>query len=64
VPLDPAYPEERLRYMVEDSRPVVLLTEENSRGCAVGSGMHCRSWILQMQMHGEVSGAVTRSGVL
>ena len=27
VPLDPAYPVERLRYMVEDSAPVVMLTE-------------------------------------
>jgi amino acid adenylation domain-containing protein len=27
VPLDPAYPVERLRYMVEDSAPVVLLTQ-------------------------------------
>ncbi len=26
VPLDPAYPAERLRYMLEDSRPAVLLT--------------------------------------
>ncbi|HSJ76879.1 MAG TPA: amino acid adenylation domain-containing protein, partial [Gemmatimonadales bacterium] len=27
VPLDPAYPVERLRYMVEDSAPLVLLTQ-------------------------------------
>src|SRR5882724_7753401 len=27
VPLDPAYPVERLRYMLEDSAPVVLLTQ-------------------------------------
>ncbi|MGW2347517.1 amino acid adenylation domain-containing protein [Actinacidiphila glaucinigra] len=26
VPLDPAYPRERLRYMLEDSRPVALVT--------------------------------------
>ena len=36
VPLDPAYPPERLRYMLEDSAPVVLLTQgraaELSRG--------------------------------
>jgi amino acid adenylation domain-containing protein len=31
VPLDPAYPVERLRYMVEDSRPEVLLTQEHLR---------------------------------
>jgi len=28
VPLDPGYPQERLRYMVEDSTPAVLLTHE------------------------------------
>ena len=27
VPLDPEYPEERLRYMVEDSAPAVMLTQ-------------------------------------
>src|SRR6185295_2070203 len=27
VPLDPNYPAERLRYMVEDSAPLVLLTQ-------------------------------------
>src|SRR5262249_9063538 len=27
VPLDPAYPQERLTYMLEDSQPKVLLTE-------------------------------------
>ena len=30
VPLDPAYPAERLRYMLEDSAPVVLLTQGQS----------------------------------
>ncbi|MDB5799952.1 MAG: Non-ribosomal peptide synthase [Rhodocyclales bacterium] len=28
VPLDPAYPPDRLAYMVEDARPVMLLTQE------------------------------------
>ena len=28
LPLDPDFPAERLRYMVEDSRPVLLLTQE------------------------------------
>jgi amino acid adenylation domain-containing protein len=32
VPLDPAYPEERLRFMLEDSRPEVLLTQGHLRG--------------------------------
>ncbi len=31
VPLDPAYPEERLQFMLEDSRPAVLLTQSHLR---------------------------------
>jgi myxalamid-type nonribosomal peptide synthetase MxaA len=31
VPLDPAYPEDRLRYMVADARPVVVLTHNRLR---------------------------------
>ena len=32
VPLDPTYPVERLRYMLEDSSPLVLLTQGHLRG--------------------------------
>jgi amino acid adenylation domain-containing protein len=32
VPLDPAYPAERLQYMLEDSAPVVLLTQDHLHG--------------------------------
>jgi len=32
VPLDPEYPEERLEFMLEDSRPAVLLTQSHLRG--------------------------------
>ncbi|MGW4790251.1 amino acid adenylation domain-containing protein [Streptomyces sp. NPDC004230] len=32
VPLDPAYPRERLRYMLEDSRPVALVTRLDLAG--------------------------------
>ncbi|MEU3795530.1 amino acid adenylation domain-containing protein [Streptomyces fructofermentans] len=32
VPLDPAYPRERLRYMLEDSRPVALVTRADLPG--------------------------------
>ncbi|HYH79200.1 MAG TPA: amino acid adenylation domain-containing protein, partial [Longimicrobium sp.] len=32
VPLDPAYPEDRLRYMLEDSAPAVLLTHQALSG--------------------------------
>ena len=31
MPLDPAYPAERLRFMLEDSAPVVLLTQGHLR---------------------------------
>ncbi|MGB8128330.1 MAG: condensation domain-containing protein, partial [Candidatus Angelobacter sp.] len=32
VPLDPEYPQERLQFMLEDSRPAVLLTQGHLRG--------------------------------
>ncbi|HEV2990412.1 MAG TPA: amino acid adenylation domain-containing protein [Candidatus Angelobacter sp.] len=32
VPLDPAYPQDRLQFMLEDSRPAVLLTQSHLRG--------------------------------
>ena len=31
VPLDPAYPAERLKYMLQDSAPVVLVTQKHLR---------------------------------
>ncbi|NWA24238.1 amino acid adenylation domain-containing protein [Pseudomonas gingeri] len=33
VPLDPSYPVERLAYMLEDSKPDVLVSQENMRHC-------------------------------
>ncbi len=36
VPLDPAYPAERLRFMLEDSAPVVLLTRPELAGLFAG----------------------------
>ncbi|WP_085694736.1 MULTISPECIES: non-ribosomal peptide synthetase [unclassified Pseudomonas] len=33
VPLDPHYPAERLAYMLEDAKPVVLVSEESLRHC-------------------------------
>ncbi|HKV95864.1 MAG TPA: amino acid adenylation domain-containing protein, partial [Gammaproteobacteria bacterium] len=41
VPLDPAYPEERLQYMLEDSAPVVLLTQRHleDRFSGIGDGV-------------------------
>ena len=37
APLDPAYPRERLRYMLEDSAPVVLLTQGRWQGLFPGA---------------------------
>ena len=39
VPLDPVYPVERLRYMLEDSQPVALLTQSELEGLVRGSGV-------------------------
>ncbi|HEX8905758.1 MAG TPA: amino acid adenylation domain-containing protein, partial [Longimicrobiaceae bacterium] len=39
VPLDPEYPEERLGYMLQDSAPVVLLTQRSLSGRFDGSGV-------------------------
>jgi len=36
VPLDPAYPAERLRFMLEDSEPVVLLTQGHLKSLLAG----------------------------
>ena len=38
IPLDPRYPRERLRYMLEDSEPAVLLTQERWQGLFSGVG--------------------------
>ncbi|MEU6347538.1 amino acid adenylation domain-containing protein [Streptomyces sp. NPDC046977] len=38
VPLDPAYPSERLRYMLEDSRPVALITRLDLEGAPDAPG--------------------------
>ena len=46
VPLDPAYPEERLRYMLEDSDPVVLLTQKHLQG--LFSGIRDRVRVLDL----------------
>ncbi|HEY0022716.1 MAG TPA: non-ribosomal peptide synthase/polyketide synthase [Longimicrobium sp.] len=39
VPLDPEYPEERLGYMLQDSAPVVLLTQRSLAGRFDGAGV-------------------------
>ncbi|HET7462073.1 MAG TPA: amino acid adenylation domain-containing protein, partial [Longimicrobium sp.] len=41
LPLDPAYPAGRLRYMLEDSRPVAVLTRGALAGLFAGTGLPC-----------------------
>jgi amino acid adenylation domain-containing protein/non-ribosomal peptide synthase protein (TIGR01720 family) len=38
VPLDPAYPVERIAFMVADAAPVVVLTRDDVAGCVAGLG--------------------------
>ncbi|MGC1734298.1 MAG: non-ribosomal peptide synthase/polyketide synthase [Pseudonocardiaceae bacterium] len=38
VPVDPAYPAERIEFMVADAAPVVLLTRHDVAGCLAGVG--------------------------
>jgi amino acid adenylation domain-containing protein len=42
VPLDPSYPAERLRFMVEDSGPVAVITQESLRSMVEGVGDELR----------------------
>src|SRR6266853_1216198 len=46
VPLDPVYPKERLRFMVEDSEPVVLLTQGHLMG--LFSGLEAKVPVLEL----------------
>jgi amino acid adenylation domain-containing protein len=39
LPLDPGYPADRLRYMVEDARPALLLTQAPLAGLFAGTGV-------------------------
>ena len=54
VPLDPSYPAERLRFMVEDSSPVVVMTQESLRGMVEG--------IVDEMRVVELSGVMNRPG--
>ena len=40
LPLDPAYPEERVRMILEDARPVVVLSEQGLRDRLPAHGAH------------------------
>jgi amino acid adenylation domain-containing protein len=41
LPLDPAYPEDRLRYMLADGAPAVVLTQASLAGLFVGCDVPC-----------------------
>src|SRR5258708_37657771 len=68
VPLDPAYPEERLQYMLEDSNPVVLLTQKHLRNLFSGSnesvemldiGSFPAAWQRQVETNLDVASDLT-----
>src|SRR6476646_8524763 len=61
VPLDPGYPAERLQYMVEDSRPLVLLTQAHLR--ELFSGVSNRVALVEMDA-GSVVWSVVEEGNL
>ncbi|HEY2232001.1 MAG TPA: amino acid adenylation domain-containing protein, partial [Candidatus Angelobacter sp.] len=48
VPLDPAYPQERLQYMVEDSRPVAVLTRDPGPLQEMFAGMKQRVTVVDL----------------
>ena len=61
VPLDPSYPIERLKYMLQDSAPIAVLTH-GTIPSAVGQMMHeCAAAVIDM--NGDVSRWADESGV-
>ena len=62
VPLDPAYPAERLRFMVQDSAPLVLLTQPHMQEIFAGAAnmpvidltAESRSWQNQPQTNPQL----------
>ena len=63
VPLDPSQPEERLRYVVEDSGARVVLTEERYEGVLRGIGARLVVWERDREEIEEERGEEVRSGV-
>ena len=63
VPLDPGQPEERLRYVVEDSGARVVLTEERYEGVLRGIGARLVVWERDREEIEEEVGEEVRSGV-
>ncbi|RMV72109.1 AMP-binding protein, partial [Pseudomonas savastanoi] len=41
VPVDPAHPEERLGYLLTDSAPVVVLTQQTFIARCLADDVHC-----------------------
>jgi amino acid adenylation domain-containing protein len=59
VPLDPAYPEGRLHYMLEDSAPVALVTQGSLEGLFVGVSNRLSIVRLEENLCGSPSRAET-----
>jgi amino acid adenylation domain-containing protein len=53
VPLDPTYPVERLRFMLEDSAPVALLTQGHLRGLFAEQALTIAVIELEQEKHWE-----------
>ena len=60
VPLDPEYPVERLRYMLEDSAPAVLLTQEHLE--ELFSGVRDRMPMVDLA-EAQIGGAISRRAI-
>ncbi|EXU62904.1 peptide synthetase, partial [Streptomyces sp. PRh5] len=56
VPVDPAYPVERIGWMVEDSAPALVVCSEGTRGL-VPAGVEC--WVWDPSAEGESAPAVS-----
>ncbi|HEY6251721.1 MAG TPA: amino acid adenylation domain-containing protein, partial [Candidatus Angelobacter sp.] len=61
VPLDPSYPAERLQFMVEDSGPVVVMTQESLRGMVEEIGDEMRVVELGVVMNRAEDGEEERN---
>src|SRR6185295_16060005 len=63
VPLDPAYPQERLAFLLADSRPLVLITQESLSAELPESGLGTQVVLLDRDQERIAREAITDPGV-